>query len=162
MLNCNSAETPAEARLNLVRDGDEEEVNSTEFRQMVGALRYLCNTRPNIAFCVGVISRVMDRPSVSHLMAAKWIMRYLKGTMSYGILFPCKRSENLKKLYGYSDANWCGDKNDRKSTVGFVFFAGTTPVSWCSKKEVVVALSSCEANTLLLQWVSVKQYGLIL
>ena len=146
MLNCNSAETPAEARLNLVRDGDEEEVNSTEFRQMVGALRYLCNTRPDIAFCVGVISRVMDRPRVSHLMAAKRIMRYLKGTMSYGILLPSKSSENMKELYGYADADWCGDKNDRKSTAGFVFFAGTTPVSWCSKKEAVVALSSCEAE----------------
>jgi len=88
----------------------------------------------------------MDKPRVSHLMAAKRIMRYLKGTMSYGILFPSKSSENLKELYGYTDADWCGDKNDRKSNAGFVFFAGTTPVSWCSKKEVVVALSSCEAE----------------
>ncbi|XP_039682861.1 secreted RxLR effector protein 161-like [Medicago truncatula] len=113
---------------------------------MVGALRYLCNTRPDIAFCVGVISRVMDRPRVSHLMAAKRIMRYLKGTMSYGILFPSKSSENMKELYGYTDADWCGGKNDRKSIADFVFFAGTTLVSWCSKKEVVVALSSSEAE----------------
>jgi transposase InsO family protein len=144
--HCNSAQTPAEARLWLDKDADEPEVDATEFRQMVGALRYLCNTRPDIAFSVGLISRVMDRPRTSHLAAAKRILRYVKGTMTYGILLPSKCRENEKGLYGFTDADWGGDKTDRKSTAGSVFLLGTGPISWSSKKESAVALSSCEAE----------------
>ena len=146
MQHCNSAETPAEAGLWLDRDSEEDLVDATEFRRIVGALRYLCNTRPDLVFSVGLISRVMDRPRVSHLNAAKRILRYVKGTIGYGILMPINHSENTRNLYGYTDADWCGDKSDRKNIAGFVFLIDSTPISWSSKKESVVALSSCEAE----------------
>lgn len=146
MQHCNGAATPAEAGLWLDKNVDEPEVDATEFRQVVGALRYLCNTRPDIAFSVGLISRVMDRPRTSHLAAAKRILRYVKDTMTYGILLPSKCRENEKGLYGFIDADWGGDKTDRKSTAGSVFLLGSGPISWSSKKESVVALSSCEAE----------------
>lgn len=86
MQQCNAAETHTEAGLSLERDGVEEAVDATEFRQIVGALRYLRNTRQNLAFRVGLISRFnMDRSRVPDLMAAKRILGYVKETTCYGI-----------------------------------------------------------------------------
>ncbi|GAU32405.1 hypothetical protein TSUD_220940 [Trifolium subterraneum] len=138
---CNPALTPSEPRLQLSREAEEKNVDSTEYRRLIGSLRYLCNTRPDIAYSVGIVSRYMERPKMSHLSAAKRILRYIKGTMDYGIVFnkPDKRSI---ELIGYTDSNWCGDKDDRKSTAGYVFLYGGAPISWCSRKEPVVALST--------------------
>lgn len=90
---------------------------------MVGSLRYLYNTRPNLGYSVGVIKRYMHNPRISHLNAAKRILRYLKGTHTYGILLP--KGETGKKkvqITFYSNADWCGDKWDRKSIARYVFF----------------------------------------
>lgn len=115
------------------------------FKSLVGSLRYLCNSRPDISFGVGLISRFMDDPRHSHLVAAKRILRYLKGTIDFGILFP-KRNQGVTELVGYSDSDWCGDRSDRRSTTGYLFKFLNAPISWCSKKQPVVALSSCEAE----------------
>src|ERR1051325_4344728 len=88
----------------------------------------------------------MERPKVSHLAAVKRIIHYIKGTLGCGIVFPTTDVGSMCELLGYTDSNWCGDKDDRKSTVGYVFMFGGAPISWCSKKEPVVALSSCEAE----------------
>ena len=109
-------------------------------------MRYLCNTRPDLAFSVGIASRFMERPKVSHLAAVKRILRYVKGTLGCGILFPASDTGQKCNLLGFTDSNWCGDKDDRKSTAGYIFMFGRTPISWCSKKEPVVALSSCETE----------------
>ena len=87
MMSCNPASTPVEPGLKLVKDESEKSVDSTLFKQVVGSLRYLCNTRPDISFAVGLISRFSDDPKASHWAAAKRILRYLRGTLSYGILF---------------------------------------------------------------------------
>ncbi|RDX85687.1 Copia protein, partial [Mucuna pruriens] len=88
----------------------------------------------------------MDNPRLSHLLAAKRILRYVKGTLNYGLLFSkCGRSVS-HEIYGYCDSDWCGDKSDRKSTSGYVFVMSRAPISWCSKKQSVVALSSCKAE----------------
>ncbi|XP_058741137.1 secreted RxLR effector protein 161-like [Vicia villosa] len=113
---------------------------------MIGLLRYLCNTRPDLTFSVGIASRVMERPNVSHLEAVKRILRYVKGTLGCGILFPASDTGQKCDLLGFTDSNWCGDRVDRKSMDGCIFMFGRTPISWCSKKEPVVALSSCEAE----------------
>lgn len=144
MVDCNSADTPTATGVNLVKDPNEEEVDVTLYRQMVGSLRYLCCTRPDLLYVVGLISRYMENPKLSHFRAAKRIMRYVKGTLDYGILFPSAAKKC--NVLGYSDSDWCGDKSDRKSTTGYVFFYGDAPISWSSKKEQVVALSSCEAE----------------
>ncbi|XP_014496842.1 uncharacterized protein LOC106758430 [Vigna radiata var. radiata] len=146
MCQCNSANTPAEVGVKLERDPEEEAVDPTEYRRMVGSLRYLCNTRPDISYNVGLMSRFMQNPNVSHLNAIKRILRYLKGTTSYGILLPKDESGGEVRVTGYSDSDWCGDKGDRKSTAGYLFFLNGAPISWNSTKEFVVALSSCEAE----------------
>ncbi|XP_058742080.1 secreted RxLR effector protein 161-like [Vicia villosa] len=88
----------------------------------------------------------MERTKVSHLEAIKRILRYVNGTLGCGILFSASDMGKSCELLGYIDSNWCGDKDDRKSTAGYVFMFGGAPISWCSKKESVVALSSCEAE----------------
>ncbi|GAU30980.1 hypothetical protein TSUD_104940 [Trifolium subterraneum] len=145
MDQCNPALTPSEPRLQLSKESEEKDVDSTEYRRLIGSLRYLCNTRPAIAYSVGIVSRYMERPKTSHFSAAKRIFRYIKGTMDYRIVVrkPDKKSLDL---IGYTDSNWCGDKDDRKSTAGYVFLYGGAPISWCSRKEPVVALSTCEAE----------------
>jgi len=127
----------------LSLENDEKEVDPTLFKQIVGSLRYLCHTRPDIAYGVGLISRYMVKPTTSHLVAAKRIMRYVKGTSSYGIQY--SKNQN-GEIVGYSDSGWSGDKDDRKSTAAYVFIFGNATFSWNSKKESVVALSSCEAE----------------
>jgi len=146
MEHCNAATTPAETRLQLSKSEEEQDVDPTQYRRLIGSLRYLCNTRPDLAFSVGIASRFMERPKVSHLAAVKRILRYVKGTLGCGILFPASDMGRSCELLGYTDSNWCGDKDDRKSTAGYLFMFGKAPISWCSKKEPVVAHSSCEAE----------------
>jgi hypothetical protein len=88
----------------------------------------------------------MEKPKSSHLIAVKRILRYIRGTIDYGILFPASDKGRECRLMGYTDSNWCGDTEDRKSIAGYMFYYGEAPISWCSKKEPVVALSSCEAE----------------
>ena len=88
----------------------------------------------------------MHKPKVSHLAAAERILRYLKGTLDYCILFPATDEGKECKLVGYTDSSWCSNAEDRKSAAGYVFMLGGAPVAWSSRKEPVVALSSCEAE----------------
>jgi len=145
MLNCNLASSPTEANVKLVNNEDEELVDPTLFKQIVGSLRYLCNSRRDIAYFVGIISRLMSEPRASPLLtAAERVMRYIKGTLEYGILFPKCLNEAPMELITYSDVDWCGDRQDRKSTSGYLFKFLNAPISWCVKKHLVVALSTCE------------------
>ncbi|CAH9104519.1 unnamed protein product, partial [Cuscuta europaea] len=146
MKNCNPAVTPCETNLKLGNNEEGKPVNPTIFRQMVGSLRYLCSTRPDITYVVGFISRFMEKPKTSHLIAAKRILRYIKGTSDFGILLPNSVKNKEELVNGYADSDWAGDLTDRRSTSGYVFRIGDAPVSWCSKKQPVVALSSCEAE----------------
>jgi len=118
MLNCKPISTPVDTGVKLSLANDEKEVNPTLFKQIVGSLRYLCHTRPNIAYGVGLISRYMVKPTTSHLVAAKRILRYVMGTSNYGIQYSKNQS------VGYSDSDWSGDKDDRKSTAAYVFMIG--------------------------------------
>lgn len=88
MINCNPTVTPVEVNLKLEKGGDEKAVDATVFKQMVGSLRYICNSRLDISYGVGLVSRFMDDPRHSHLVAIKRILRYLKGTLEFGVLFP--------------------------------------------------------------------------
>lgn len=88
----------------------------------------------------------MERPKVSHLTAVKRILRYVKGSIACKILFPKTNTGRKYNLLGFTNSNWCIDKDDRKFTVGYIFMFGGTPIYWCSKKELLVALSSCEVE----------------
>ncbi|CAI0428715.1 unnamed protein product [Linum tenue] len=95
-------------------------------------------------FAVCKLSRFMDKPTRQHLLAAKKILRYLKGTQKYGILY--KRQEEGDCLFGYTDSDYAGDLDDRKSTSGYTFFLAGGAISWSSKKQPVVTLSTTEAE----------------
>ncbi|RDX96257.1 hypothetical protein CR513_21111, partial [Mucuna pruriens] len=103
------------------------EFEITKYGTVMHQSNYLCNTRPDLSFSVGLINRFMQESRQSHLLAAKRILRYVQGTIGFGVLFS-------------------KDKSDRKSTTRYIFFYGGVPISWSSTKEPVVALSSCEAE----------------
>lgn len=104
-VECNSVATPIEVGLVLEREGKEDKVDETEFKQIVGSLRYLCHSRPDLEFVVGLVSRYTKRPRIPHLLAAKRILRFIKGTINTGILFPNKDNNNSEELVGYTDAD---------------------------------------------------------
>ena len=143
MQDCKPVCTPVESGVKLSKYEDGEHVDPTHFKSLVGSLRYLTCTRPDILFGVGLVSRYMEAPTMTHLKAAKRILRYIKGTFDYGLLYSCS---NNSKLVGYCDSDWAGDMDDRKSTTGYVFFMGDTAFAWSSKKQPIVTLSTCEAE----------------
>ncbi|XP_045802226.1 secreted RxLR effector protein 161-like [Trifolium pratense] len=122
----------------------EKSIDSTEFKQIVGCLMYLTATRPDLCYSVCLIARYMERPTEIHLAAAKRILRYLKGTMKYGILY--EKGEVSIKLEGWTDSDYVGDSDDRKSTSGYIFKVGSGAISCSSKKQPIVTLSTTEAE----------------
>jgi hypothetical protein len=119
-------------------------MEAVPYREAVGSLMYLMvGTRPDIAYSVSVASRYLSNPGPKHWLGVKRIMRYLKGTIDYGLCFSF--SEKVE-LVGFSDADWAGDLDSRKSTTGYVFTLSGGPVSWTSKRQNTVALSSTEAE----------------
>jgi hypothetical protein len=141
--NCNPSETPMEPRLKLSKTSAAPAVNPTQYRSIVGSLRYLVNSRPDIAFAVGYVSRFMEAPIAEHLTTVKRILRYNSGTLHFGCFYQKGREA---KLVGYSDSGLAGDIDTRKSTSGILFFLGNNVITWQSQKQKVVALSSCEAE----------------
>ena len=135
--------TPLEPYLKLKKEEGKLLKDARTFRQLVGSLIYLTITRPEIAYSVGAISQFMQDPKTPHLDAAKRILRYIKGSADYGLLY---EKSNDFLLRGFTDADWVGDANDRRSTSGYCFNIGSVVVSWCSKKQSTVALSSTEAE----------------
>jgi len=146
MLNCKPISTLVNTGVKLSLVNDKKEIDPTLFKHIVGSLRYLCHTRPDIAYGVGLISRYMVKPINSHLIAAKRILRYVKGICNLGIRYYRNQKPVDQMIVGYSDLDWSGDKDDKKSTVVYGFVIGNAPFSWSSKKELVIALSSCEAE----------------
>ncbi|XP_050919733.1 secreted RxLR effector protein 161-like [Lathyrus oleraceus] len=139
LLNCKVVVTPADTNQKLDSDSDGDDVYETMFKQLVGSLRYLCNIIPDICYAVGIVSRFMSKPKWSHYQTAVRILRYIKGTLKYGVLFPFGAETN-SELLSYSDSDWCGDRVDIRSTYGYLFKFLGSPISWCSKKQPVVAL----------------------
>ena len=143
MMDCTPIATPMEARLQLSRSDPSPPVNATLYRQLIGSLIYLTYTRPDISFVVSYLSCFMQEPKICHCKATKRILRYLKGTIDLGLEF--KKNENLF-LIGYSNSDHAGNMDDRKSTSGFIFFMGSGPISWGSKKQNFISFSSIEAE----------------
>lgn len=143
MLECKALDTPAEASLKLNYALDEKQVDATHYRSLVGSLIYATITRPDISYAVGLVSQFMQDPRESHWKAAKRILRYLKGTVNYGLKY---NSGGDLVLQGWCDADWASDIDSRRSISGYVFSLGSGAVSWSCKKQPTVALSSTEAE----------------
>eukprot|EP00253_Pinus_taeda_P014834 PITA_14834 len=143
MQDCKPATTPMEPGLKLSAQSSSLSVDETLFRQLVGSLIYLTATRPDISFAVSYISRFMSAPKSDHWIAAKRVLRYVCGTSDYGLLYTCNSDPILNV---YTDSDWAGSVDDRKSTAGYVFSLGSNIVTWTSKKQQAVALSSTEAE----------------
>ena len=104
---------------------------------------YLVNTRPDLCFAVNTLSQFMVEPRSVHWTAAKYILRYLAGTVDYGLDY---RGSGGVSLVGFTDSDWVGCVRDRKSTSGCCFSLGSVAVLWFSRKQKSVALSSAEAE----------------
>ncbi len=113
------------------------------YRQIIGSLMYLVNTRPAICFSVNTLSQFMVEPRRVHWVAAKHILCKVQGTIDYGVDY--RRGDGVR-LAGYTDSNWAGCAFDRKSTLGCCFGLDSEVVSWFSGKQKLVALISSEAE----------------
>ncbi|KAK2993369.1 hypothetical protein RJ640_008970 [Escallonia rubra] len=140
----NAFDTPMSSSLKIDKDEKGKDVDIKRYRGMIGSLLYLTASRPDIMFSVCLCARFQACPKESHLIAVKRILRYLKGTHDLGLWFP--RNTSFFDLIGYSDADYAGCKTERKSTSGGCQFLGHSLVSWSSKKQNSVALSTTEAE----------------
>ncbi|XP_066379179.1 secreted RxLR effector protein 161-like [Miscanthus floridulus] len=122
-----------EERLKLMKASTTAKVDATLYRNIVGGLRYLVHTRPDIAFAVGYVSRFMENPKEDHWAAVKRLLHYVKGTVDQGIIFP-KTDGSRLQLTVLSDADMARDIDRRRSTSGVLVFLGSAPISWLSLK----------------------------
>jgi hypothetical protein len=143
MLECKPMNAPMETKLKLLVDTSSELIDATLYRQIIGSLMYLTNTRPNICFAVNTLSQFLVEPRHVHLVAAKHVMRYLKGTLDCGLNYD---GDHDFTLSGYTDSDWAGSVSDRKSTSGCCFSLGSTMISWQSRKQSNISLSTAEAG----------------
>jgi hypothetical protein len=143
MTACSPASTPMEENLKLCVHSNQVPANKERYQRLVGRLMYLAHTRPDLAYALSVVSQFMHSPSEEHMNAVIRILRYLKSSPGKGILFT--KGDNLD-INGYTDADWAGSIQDRRSTSGYFTFVGGNLVTWRSKKQEVVARSSAEAE----------------
>ena len=143
MLSSKATNIPMSSTLSLDQDEHGKLVNEKQYRGMIGSLLYLTASRPDIMFSVCLCARFQANPKETHLKAVKRIFRYLNGTKDLGLWYP--KGDNFN-LVAYSDSDFAGYKVDRKSTTGHCTFLGSSIISWCSKKQTSVALSTAEAE----------------
>ena len=146
--------TPMASNLKLLSDASSESVDAMMYHQMIGSLMYLTNTRPYICFAINILSQFLTDPRYVHLMDVKHILRYLKGTVDYGI----KYDEN-QNLHHYVDLGWTCRTNDRNITSGYCFKLGSGMISQFSRKQCFVALRTIEEQYVDPIWIFVRQYG---
>jgi len=148
MQNAVPAKTPLPHSLPLLKATKlDRRCNQLEYMEITGSLNHLAvYSRPDIAFAVSTLSQFNSDPTTTHLQAARHVLRYLINTANYSITY----GDSDLTIHGYADANWGGDRNDRKSTTGYIFFANNGAISWTSHKQTTVALSTMEAEYMLL------------
>ncbi|XP_066373439.1 uncharacterized mitochondrial protein AtMg00810-like [Miscanthus floridulus] len=142
MTNCKPASTPIEAKNKLAADGPPTD-DTTSYRSLAGTLQFLTMTRPDIAFAVQQACLHMHDPRTPHMALLKRILWYVCGTTSHGLQLHA--SSDLS-VTAYSDADWAGSPDTRRSTSGFCVYLGDSLVSWSSKRQPTVSRSSVEAE----------------
>ncbi|KAH9669014.1 hypothetical protein KPL70_021617 [Citrus sinensis] len=149
MQDCKPVQTPLGPQFKLSAaptSEDESQMNEFPYAQVVGSLMYaMVCTRSDIAYAVSVVSRYLSCPGKVHWNAVKWIMRYLKGSSTCGLLYGKTKSDKIEVM-GFVDSDFAGDLDKRKSTSGYMFVLNSCLISWKSSLQSVVALSSTEAE----------------
>jgi hypothetical protein len=140
---CKPVCTPMIVRCKLSKEDESKVVYPKHYRSMIGSLLYVIASRPDGKQVVGMVARFQATPKESHVQAVKRIFRYLKGTIDIGLWYPSKDSFTLK---AYSDVDWAGCVDERKSTSGGAFFLGESLVAWISKKQSSILLSTTKAE----------------
>ncbi|GKA83931.1 ribonuclease H-like domain, reverse transcriptase, RNA-dependent DNA polymerase [Tanacetum coccineum] len=143
MIDGNKTLIPMDPGMRLTKITEGTMVNSTEYRSLIGCLRYLLHTRPDLSYSVGLLSRFMQEPREKHMKAIRQVLRYVKGTKDYGITY--KHNEG-NKIHGFSDSSYGVNTQEGKGTTGIIFYYGESPISWSTQKQATVALSSCESE----------------
>lgn len=149
MSNATSVSVPADPHTILSKAEPEQALSNIPCRKAVGSLIFLASVmRPDIAYVVSVVSRFCNQHNQSHWSAIKRILKYLVGTVNYGILYESGgRKLNLElELIGYSDAKFAGDVDTRRSTSGYVFCINGSLVTWSSQRQRLVTLSTTESE----------------
>ncbi|WJZ86739.1 hypothetical protein VitviT2T_006171 [Vitis vinifera] len=144
MLGCQPVNTPIEEGLKLCVEPNQVSTDKGRYQRLVGRLMYLAHTRPDLAYALSVVSQYMHNPGEQHMNAIMRILRYLKNAPGKGILFA--KNVDHQSIEVYTDADWVGAVDDRRSTSGYFTFVGGNLVTWKSKKQNVVARSSAEAE----------------
>ncbi|GAU45181.1 hypothetical protein TSUD_178740 [Trifolium subterraneum] len=145
IVDCNKASSPIVHGCKLVKDEKGKAENATHYKQMIGSLMYLLATRPDLTYSVCLATRYMERPTEMHYATVKRILGYVKGTLNYGICYKVNNEDKLN-LIGWTDSDYAGDYDDWKSTSGYVFTIGTGAISWSSKKQPIVTISTTKAE----------------
>lgn len=150
MENCKPVSTPLEQGRKFVPLSENDNPVDTQAYQMaIGCLTYAATvSRPDLAAAVGVLSKFMSKPGKEHWQGVKRVLRYIQGTLKYGLMFSADGANPT--LTGYSDADWGGDVSTRRSTTGYVFQIQGNTVSWCSKRQACVSRSTTEAEYIAL------------
>jgi len=144
--DCKVMNTPMHPTCILSKEDTGSKVDQKLYRGMIGSLLYLTASRPDILFSACLWARFQSDPRESHLTAVKRIFRYLKGTTNLGLLY---RKSLDYKLVGFCDADILGDRMERKSTSGNCQFLGENLISWATKRQATIAMSTAEAEYIL-------------
>jgi hypothetical protein len=143
MMDCKSMDTPMITDIRKIRDSYSDPVDPSLYRQLIGSLMYLVNTRLDILFIMNTLSQFQVEPRHEHWTAANHVLRYILGTLNYGLRYTT--SSDIQ-LHGFTDSNWAGSAEERKSTSGMCFSVGSAMISWGNMKHKSVALRIAEAE----------------
>ncbi|XP_055910669.1 uncharacterized protein LOC129945033 [Eupeodes corollae] len=145
MIDCNTFNSPSDPNNKLVTSTNDEDVLvDVPYQEAIGSLLYISQgTRPGISYSVNMLSRFNSRPGSQHWAAVKRVMRYLKGTQNFKLVFAKHQNENV---IGFCDADWASNTEDRRSCTGYVFMFQGAAISWSSRRQQTVALSTMEAE----------------
>ena len=135
--------TPMSPNVKLTIDFLGKRVDPSLYRSIIGSLLYLTANGPDISYSVGVYARYQGNRKESHLIAVKQVIKYVKTTSNFGVWYD---KDTNDVLAGYSDADWAENADDWKSTSGGCFYLGNNLVSWMSKKQNSISLSTAEAE----------------
>ena len=151
MADCKGCKTPMDPKIFLIKPADKDITGVTEYKSLIGSLMYgMLGTRPDLGYAISTLSKVNDCPGEEHHAAGKRALRYLQESKDYGIRFMAGEPGVFPEPVCYTDSDWAGDKENRRSTGGYVFMLAGGAVSWKTKRQSVVAMSSTEAEYIAL------------